>query len=220
MNGILYVNKTGCQWRQVPEDFGNWMTLYFQFKRMRERGAWDRVLTTLRERTRERAGKKASPTVAIIDSQSVKTALKGGQRGFDAGKKTKGRKRHIAVDTMGNLLSVVVHSAGIQDRAGARAVLVRLFCASRTIKTAFVDGGFSGALIEYGLAMFGWSMQVVKRTEQHKFVVLPKRWIVEWTLSWLGWSRRLSKDYELLPCNSEAFVKIAMIHLLPRRATR
>jgi transposase len=121
---------------------------------------------------------------------------------------------------MGNLLSVVVHSAGIQDRAGARAVLVRLYCAFRTIKTVFVDGGYSGALIEWTLAMFGWSMQVVKRIEQHTFVVLPKRWIVERTLSWLGWSRRLSKDYELLPCNSEAFLKIAMIHLLLKRAHR
>lgn len=121
---------------------------------------------------------------------------------------------------MGNLLSVVVHSAGIQDRAGARAVLMRLHCAFNSIKTVFVDGGYSGALIDWTMTMFGWSMQVVKRTEQHKFVVLPKRWIVERTLSWLGWSRRLSKDYELLPCNSEAFVKIAMVHLLLRRAAR
>lgn len=121
---------------------------------------------------------------------------------------------------MGNLLSVVVHSAGIQDRTGARAVLVRLYCAFSTIKTVFVDGGYTGTLIEWTKAMFGWTMQVVKRTEQHKFVVLPKRWIVERTLSWLGWSRRLSKDYELLPCNSEAFVKIAIIHLLLRRMAR
>lgn len=121
------------------------------------------------------------------------------------------------MDTLGNLLAVVVHSAGIQDRAGARAVLTRLYTRFRKIKTVFVDGGYSGALVDWTKDMFAWSMQVVKRTEQHRFVVLPKRWIVERTLSWLGWSRRLSKDYELTTACSEAFVKIAMIHLLLRK---
>ena len=122
---------------------------------------------------------------------------KRGQRGFDAGKKIKGRKRHIALDTLRNLLTVVVHSAGIQDRAGARAVLTRLYTRLRTIKTVFVDGGYSGKLTDRTKDMFAWDMQVVKRTEQHKFVVLPKRWIGERTFAWLASSRRLSKDVEI-----------------------
>lgn len=120
---------------------------------------------------------------------------------------------------MGNLLAVVVHSAGIQDRAGARAVLTRLYTRFRTLKTVFVDGEYSGKLVEWTKDMFAWEMQVVKRTEQHAFVVLPKRWIVERTFAWLAWSRRLSKDVEVTPASSEAFVKISMIHLLLRQVS-
>jgi putative transposase len=143
--------------------------------------------------------------------------LKRGQRGFDAGKKIKGRKRHIAVDTMGLLLAVVVHSAGIQDRTGARAVLVRLFAGFGTIQTVFADGGYSGKLIDWTRAMFGWLLMVVKRTEAHRFVVVPKRWIVERTFSWMNHSRRLSKDYEVTVKSAEAFVCISCIRLMLRR---
>lgn len=111
----------------------------------------------------------------------------------------------------------MVHSAGIQDRRGARTVLTKLYARFRSITTVFVDGGYSGALEQWTKEMFGWSMQVVKRTEQHRFVVLPKRWIVERTFAWLGWSRRSSKDYEVTPSSSEAFLNIAMVHLLLRR---
>ena len=117
---------------------------------------------------------------------------KRGRRGYDAGKKIKGRKRHIAVDTEGNLLAVIVHSAGIQDRVAARAVLMRLFCRLDSITTVFVDGGYTGKLIGWAKEMFGYDVEVVKRNELHKFQVLPKRWIVERTFAWLNWSRRLS----------------------------
>ena len=142
---------------------------------------------------------------------------KRGRRGYDAGKKIKGRKRHIAVDTEGNLLTVVVHSAGIQDRVGARAVLMRLFCRFDTITKIFVDGGYTGTLIEWAQQMFGYTVEVVKRTEQHLFQVLPKRWIVERSLAWLNWSRRLSKDYELLHTTAETMICVAFAHLQLRR---
>jgi transposase len=146
-----------------------------------------------------------------------KDRAKRGRRGYDAGKKIKGRKRHIAVDTEGNLLAVIVHSAGIQDRVAARAVLMRLFCLFGTIQTVFVDGGYTGTLIEWAKQMFGYTVQVVKRTDQHLFKVLPKRWIVERTFAWLNWSRRLSKDYELSHASAETMIHIAFAHLLLRR---
>ncbi len=144
---------------------------------------------------------------------------KRGRRGYDAGKKIKGRKRHIAVDTEGNLLAVIVHSAGIQDRVAARAVLMRLFCRLDSITTVFVDGGYTGKLIGWAKEMFGYNVEVVKRNELHKFQVLPKRWIVERTFAWLNWSRRLSKDYELRHTSAETMIHIAFAHLLLRRLT-
>lgn len=144
---------------------------------------------------------------------------KRGRRGYDAGKKIKGRKRHIAVDTEGNLLAVIVHSAGIQDRVAARSVLLRLFCRFDSITKVFVDGGYTGKLIGWAQEMFGYNVEVVKRNELHKFQVLPKRWIVERTFAWLNWSRRLSKDYELLHTSAETIIHIAFAHLLLRRST-
>jgi transposase len=144
---------------------------------------------------------------------------KRGRRGYDAGKKIKGRKRHIAVDTEGNLLAVIVHGAGIQDRVAARGVLMRLFCTFDTITKVFVDGGYTGKLIGWAKDMFGYDMEVVKRNELHTFQVLPKRWIVERTFAWLNWSRRLSKDYELRHTSAETMSHIAFAHLLLRRCT-
>ena len=143
--------------------------------------------------------------------------LKRGQRGFDAGKKTKGRKQHIAVDTLGFILTVVVHSAGIQDRTGARAVLIRLFGIISHLQKIYVDGGYAGKLIQWAQGMFGWVVEVVKRNETGKFVVLPKRWIVERTFAWLANCRRLNRDYEINPRQSEAMIKLAMIRLLVKR---
>lgn len=161
--------------------------------------------------------KNEEPSVAIVDSQSIKTVQCGNQRGYDAGKKTKGRKRHIAVDTLGLLLVVIVHAASIQDRSGARAVLIRLARYFYTIKTIFVDGGYSGKLVDWGMQMFGWLISVVKRTEKHTFKILPKRWIVERTFGWMNWRRRLSKDYEKNPQYSEAMVYIAMVNVMTKR---
>ena len=142
---------------------------------------------------------------------------KRGHRGYDAGKKIKGRKRHIATDTQGNLLTVVVHSAGIQDRIGARAVMMRLFRRFDTITKIFADGGYTGKLIGWAKEMFDYTVEIVQRNEQHTFKVLPKRWIVERTFAWLNWSRRLSKDYEINATSAEAMVHIAYVHLLLKR---
>jgi transposase len=146
-------------------------------------------------------------------------SAKRGRRGYDAGKKIKGRKgrkRHIEVDTQGNLLAMIVHSAGIQDRVAARAVLMRLFCRFDSITTVFADGGYTGKLIDWAKDMFDYSVKIVKRNEQHLFRVLPKRWIVERTFAWLNCSRRLSKDYELRPSSAETMIYIAFAHMLLR----
>ena len=139
LNALLYLVKTGCQWRFLPKEYGNWKTTYSVFWRWRRAGVWKRLSDGLRERLRLQMNREAQPSVAIIDSQSVKTVQKGRQRGYDAGKKIKGRKRHIAVDTLGLLLVVVVHSAGIQDRVGARAVLAALYRDTTRLVKVFAD---------------------------------------------------------------------------------
>jgi transposase len=166
-------------------------------------------------------GKWSKPSAQRGDSRFAvgKNGPKRGRRGYDAGKKIKGRKRHIAVDTQGNLLAVIVHSAGIQDRVAAPAVLMRLFCRFDSITTVFADGGYTGTLIDWAKDMFNYAIQIVKRNEQHFFRVLPKRWIVERTFAWLNWSRRSSKDYELRPNSAETMIYIAFAHMLLRRST-
>jgi putative transposase len=165
----------------------------------------------------QREGEKSHANCGYYRFSVSQDGTKRGQRGYDAGKKIKGRKRHIAVDTQGNLLAVVVHSAGIQDRVGARAVMMRLFRRFDSITTIFADGGYTGKLIDWAKEMFDYRVQVIKRNELHKFQVLPKRWIVERTFSWLNWSRRLSKDYEIRHTSAEAITYIAFTHQLLKR---
>lgn len=220
VNALLYLVKTGCQWRFLPASYGNWKTLYSSFWRWRRAGVWKRCCDSLREHLRQKLGRQAKPSVAIIDSQSVKTVGKSRQRGYDAGKKIKGRKRHIAVDTLGLLLVVVVHSAGLQDRTGARALLAALQRDCHVLAKIYADGGYTGQLIAWCWARFKWLVEVVKRSEAHTFKVLPKRWIVERTFAWFNLSRRLSKDYENNPRHSEAMIQIAMSHLMIKRLAR
>ena len=219
LNAIFYITRTGSAWRYLPLEYPPWQTVYGYFRKWRLDGTWQRIHDRLRGDVREQEGRERQPSAAIIDSQSVKTTDRGGaERGFDAGKQTAGRKRHILVDTLGLLLLVVVHSAGIQDRDGARLVLSPLAHCFTRLRKIWADGIYTGNLAEWV-----WNLrtrnridfEMVKRTDNMEgFVVLPRRWIVERTFAWLSFNRRMSKDYELLPATSETFIYISMIKLM------
>jgi putative transposase len=216
VDALLYVVKTGCQWRQSPTDFPPWLSVHQQFRAWRDDGTWEGDQNTARAGVQS-VGAKCYPKRGHRRFAIGQDGPKRGRRGYDAGKKIKGREPHIAVATQANLLTVVVHSAGIQDRVGARAVLKRLFCRFDTIAKVLVEGGYTGTLIEWAKQMFGYQVKVAKRSELHQFKILRKRWIVERTLAWLSWSRRLCKDYELRHTSAEIMIYVAFAHQLLRR---
>jgi putative transposase len=222
VNAIFYLDKAGCQWRMLPQGeagFPPWQTIYYHFRRWIASGLWKRLTDALRRSARVEAGREPSPSAAIVDSQSVPTSRVGGpKRGFDGGKQVKGRKRHIVTDTMGFLLAVMVHSASVNDSQRMPHLLERMVGKVPRMEVIFADQGYKGTPGGLIWRCFGWLLRLVQREEyQTGFTVQTKRWIVERTFSWMGGSRRLTKDYEHLPKVSEAMVRISAMRLMIRR---
>ncbi|MDR3619519.1 MAG: IS5 family transposase [Paludisphaera borealis] len=218
LDAIFYVLTNGCAWHALPHDFPPEGTVRDYFHRWRRSGLWQRIHDALRRQVRVEAGKEPEPSAGSIDSQSVKATRTGGTRGYDAGKKINGIKRHLLVDTLGLVLAVVVHSAGIQDRDGAKLVFAKAKLRGGWPRMARVwaDSGDAGKLIAWVATACRWPLEIVKRNDDVKgFRLLPKRWVVERTFSWLSNYRRLSKHYEYWDETGEA-----MIHLMLRRLAK
>ncbi|HSW46306.1 MAG TPA: IS5 family transposase [Phycisphaerae bacterium] len=213
VNGLMYLVRTGCAWRMLPRDFGPWPTVHHYYRTWRGDGTLQKVYDALRRKVRIQAGRKPSPPRRSSTAGGENRGNRGA-RGYDAGKKIKGRKRPIVVDTLGLILAVVVHAADIQDRDGAELVPARLVGRFSRLKWIRADGGYAGKMIEWTYQLGCWVLQIVKRGDDVTgFVVLPKRWIVERTFAWFNRYRRLSKDYETLPKSSDSMIYPAMIHL-------
>ena len=220
LDAIFYLVRGGIAWAALPRDFPPHQTVYGLFGRWARHGMWQQIHDALRDLVRVHEGRDPLPTAAIIDSQSVRGAdtVPGTTRGYDAGKKVNGRKRHIAVDTGGLLLAVVVTIAGIQDRDAAHRLLTELRGRFSTVRLVWADGGYAGRLVIWARKVLALTIEVVKRTDDAKgFAVLPRRWVVERTFAWLMRHRRLVRDYETTETSAEAWAYIAMIRIQLRR---
>jgi transposase len=221
IEAILYLDRTGCAWRYLPADFPPWQTVYTWFAAWRDDGTLARLHSQLRTQVRAAAGRAPQPTAAIIDSQSVRAAdtVPRASRGWDAAKKVNGRKRHIAVDTLGLLLDAVITPASVQDRQGARPLLWNTRRACPRVRLIWADAGYAGKAgkLATWAATLKMTLSIVARRNPHTFEVLPRRWVVERTFAWISKHRRTIRDYEHLPASHEAMILWAMTALMTRR---
>jgi len=221
LNGIFDAVRSGGAWHLLPHDLPLWRRVRHYFWRWRRTGVWQQIHDRLREQVREAAGRNTNPSAAILDSQSIRTSEAGGVRGYDGGKKIRGRKRHILVDTLGLLLLVVVTAAHVQDRSGAQLLLSPLAQQFRRLRRIWADGAYAGELEAWTRGLRKWGkvqLEIVRKPKGQKgFSVLPWRWRVERTFAWLCRNRRLRCDYERLPQTTESLIYVAMIRLMTRR---
>jgi transposase len=222
LNGIFFVLRSGCQWRMIPRDLLPWDAAYRWYRCWTADGTWDRIHDELRAMVRISEGRDPAPSAGVLDAQSVLTGEGGQARGYDAGKRTRGRKRHIVTDTLGLLLVVTVTSASVQDRHGGRAILERAASLFSSLALIWADAGYANqidsGLVTWARTAIGVVLEIVRRSDDVRgFQVLPRRWVVERTFGWLIRNRRLARDYERLTTCSEAMIKIAMIRLMAIR---
>lgn len=217
INALMYMSRSGCQWSMLPDGFPPRSTVHDYFTAWRDDGTLDEIMRVLRETIRIKAGRNRLPSASIIDSQTTKTASVSESVGYDGAKKTKGRKRHLCVDVLGLPLAIIVHSAGIDERRGARLLMKQVMVWFPTILKVWADGGYTGKKLKYWFMSFCHCILEIVKRPRKMFQIVKWRWIVERSFGWLNWHRRLSKDYEYYEISEEAWIKIAFINVMIHR---